>query len=194
MRSLLTRSSACRLRRLGVTTASSAVRREANPQFHNRLWIADLTPVPVFDRPYFLCVVLDVYSRRCHGWQFSGRLDPDLIDGAVSTALRSCWPTPFRPRLTRPVALALGARCGAAGVSPRLQPAPGNAPESITADFFSWLDADLIASTGWPNEVRAEAAIEDWIASYYNEAVGSPQVPVWSADMATPDDAKRRAA
>jgi transposase InsO family protein len=181
---LLTRSSACRLRGLGVTTAPSAVRRGSNPAFHNRLWVADLGPLPVFDRRYFLCVVLDAYSGRCQGWHFSGRLDPDLIGFAVSAAVRNCWPTPFRPRLTRPVALALGARCGAAGVSPRVQPAPGDARESIAADFFRWLDADLISSTGWPNEERAGAVIEDWIVSYYNEAVSSPLIPDWTLDLA----------
>lgn len=180
MRSLLGQtlctSSACRLRNLGVTISPSAVRRHSTPAFHNRLWIADLAPLPVFDRPYFLCAVLDVYSRRCQGWHFSGRLDPDLVASAVSAAVRNCWPAPYRPGLARPVALALGGRCGAAGLRARVQPGPGNS-ETIAADFFRWLDADLISSTGWPNRERAGAAIEDWIVSYYNDAVSSPLIP-----------------
>ena len=178
----LSTSSAYRLRSLGVTTSPSAVRRQSNPRFHNRLWIADLAPMPVFDRPYFLCVVLDGYSRRCHGWNFSGRLDPDLIGGAVSAAVRHCWPAPFRPWL---------APAGRPGLARRVVAPPGcgrgraaplaNLAATATADFFRWLDADLISSTGWPNRERAKAAIEDWIVSYYNPAVSSPLIPDWSS-------------
>jgi transposase InsO family protein len=170
------------------------VRRESIPVFHNRLWVADLTPLPVFDRPYFLCVVLDAYSGRCQGWRFSRRLDPELVSSAVSAALRNCWPAPFRPTLTRPVALALGRRFGVTGLDARSQIAPGDAAESIASDFFRWLDADLIASTGWPNQERAMQAIEHWIVTYYNPAVSSPSVPAWPHGLMSPNEEERRSA
>jgi len=58
----------------------------------NQLWVADITYIQLSRECVYLAMVMDVYSRRCIGWDLSRRIDTRLALGALQNALktRSC--------------------------------------------------------------------------------------------------------
>ena len=54
----------------------------------NQLWVADITYVQLVNEFVYLAVILDVFSRRCIGWNLSRNLDSQLTMGALKMALR----------------------------------------------------------------------------------------------------------
>lgn len=44
----------------------------------NQLWVADITYIQLSKEFVFLAVIIDVFSRRCIGWELSRHIDTDL--------------------------------------------------------------------------------------------------------------------
>ncbi|BAI60280.1 putative transposase orfB for insertion sequence element [Methanocella paludicola SANAE] len=55
----------------------------------NQLWVADITYIQLSREFVYLAVVIDVYSRRCVGWQLSHSIDTRLTLGALHNALET---------------------------------------------------------------------------------------------------------
>jgi putative transposase len=55
----------------------------------NQLWVADITYIQLSRESVYLAVVMDVYSRRCIGWDLSRRIDTRLTLGALQKALET---------------------------------------------------------------------------------------------------------
>lgn len=53
----------------------------------NQLWVADITYVHLFDEHVYLAVIVDVYSRKCIGWDLSRRIDTVLVLNALNMAI-----------------------------------------------------------------------------------------------------------
>lgn len=53
----------------------------------NQLWVADITYVHLETGHVYLSVIIDVYSRKCVGWELDRRIDAGLVVGALSMAL-----------------------------------------------------------------------------------------------------------
>jgi transposase InsO family protein len=58
----------------------------------NQLWVADITYIQLSREFVYLAVIIDVYSRRCVGWDLSRRIDTRLALGALQNALESRGP------------------------------------------------------------------------------------------------------
>ncbi len=54
----------------------------------NQLWVADITYIQLREEFVFLAVIVDVFSRRCIGWNLGRRLYTSLTIGALKMALK----------------------------------------------------------------------------------------------------------
>jgi transposase InsO family protein len=54
----------------------------------NQLWVADITYVLLPGGHVYLAVIIDVYSRKCIGWDLGGDIDTDLVLNALEMAIR----------------------------------------------------------------------------------------------------------
>lgn len=63
------------------------VNRDFTATRPDALWIADFTYLKSWEGVGFFSFVLDVYSRRCVGWQLSGNMRTDLVLDALKMAL-----------------------------------------------------------------------------------------------------------
>jgi putative transposase len=55
----------------------------------NQLWVADITYIQLSRDFVYLAVVIDVYSRRCIGWEVSRNIDTRLTLNALQNALKT---------------------------------------------------------------------------------------------------------
>lgn len=53
----------------------------------NQLWVADITYVHLLHDCVYLAVIIDVYSRKCIGWELSRRIDTELVLNAFDMAV-----------------------------------------------------------------------------------------------------------
>ena len=63
------------------------VNRDFSAERPDALWIADFTYLRSWEGVGFFSFVLDVYSRRCVGWQLSSNMRTDLVLDALRMAL-----------------------------------------------------------------------------------------------------------
>jgi putative transposase len=55
----------------------------------NQLWVADITYIQLSKEFVFLAVIIDVFSRRCVGWDLSRNIDTQLTLNALLKALQT---------------------------------------------------------------------------------------------------------
>jgi len=55
----------------------------------NQLWVADITYVHLLHECVYLAVIIDVFSRKCIGWELSRRIDAELVLNALDTAIKA---------------------------------------------------------------------------------------------------------
>lgn len=53
----------------------------------NQLWVADITYVQLLDEYVYLAVILDLFSRKCIGWELSRGIDTQLALNALNNAI-----------------------------------------------------------------------------------------------------------
>ena len=55
----------------------------------NQLWVADITYIQLLKEFVFLAVIIDVFSRRCIGWELSRHIDTKLTLNALYKAIKT---------------------------------------------------------------------------------------------------------
>jgi putative transposase len=54
----------------------------------NQLWVADITYICLPGGHVYLAVIIDVFSRKCIGWELSRNIDTGLVLNALKMAIR----------------------------------------------------------------------------------------------------------
>lgn len=57
----------------------------------NQVWASDITYIQLLHENIYLAVILDLYSRKCIGWELSRNIDSQLVLNALSKALDNRW-------------------------------------------------------------------------------------------------------
>jgi len=60
--------------------------RNFNPERPNQIWASDITYISTYYDWLFLCVIIDLYSRKVVGWSMSGKPDTELVICALEMA------------------------------------------------------------------------------------------------------------
>ena len=60
--------------------------QQFNPAAPNSVWASDFTYIKVNGRFYYLCIVIDLFSRKVIGWSLSNHHDVDLTIDAFQKA------------------------------------------------------------------------------------------------------------
>jgi len=86
----------CKRKRFKITTTDSNHGLPVFPNLAkglevvrlNQLWVADITYIHLVREFIYLAVVLDVFSRKCVGWQLSRNIDARLCSDALRMAFK----------------------------------------------------------------------------------------------------------
>lgn len=152
--------------------APNLVNREFRPEKPNQVWASDLTYIATGEGWLYLCVILDLYSRRVIGWAISKSLGTD-------TVLHALWMAITRRGNPRGVIFHSDRGVQYASVKFRrvlrrrgfLQSMSrrGDCWDNACAEsFFKSLKSELIGKTIFAGRREAMQAIFEYIEMFYN--------------------------
>jgi putative transposase len=68
--------------------ADNILNQEFNPVYPNKVWAGDITYLRTNEGWLYLAIVMDLYSRRIIGWSMNKRMTTDLVEQALTMAMR----------------------------------------------------------------------------------------------------------
>ena len=169
--------------------APDLVDRDFTAAGPDRLWVADITYVPTWDRFLYLAVVLDVWSRRIVGWAIATTLRTDVILAALEMAAsqrNARGVIHHSDQGTQYTSIAFGARCRTFGVRPSMGSVGDAYDNAMCESFFASIECELFDRTSFKTHAEARAAIFEWIEGWYN-----PRRRHSSLDYLSPIDFER---
>jgi putative transposase len=138
----------------------------------NRVWVSDVTYVPVDGGWGSLAVVLDLASRRVLGWATSARNDTTLISTALTRALAVRRPpvdfVHHSDRGATYASAAYQALVARAGGMVSMSRAGDCWDNAVVERVFATLEHELLATARFATIGVATRALLDWIDGWYN--------------------------
>jgi putative transposase len=156
-------------------TAASApdlVARAFTVNAPNRLWVADMTYLPIARGFVFLAVVLDVFSRKVVGWALADHVRSELVVAALDLALGRRQPPAglvhHSDHGSQYTSLAFGQHCQHAGILPSMRAVGDCYDNAVAESFFATLETELVATSRWRTLAEARTAVFAFIETFYN--------------------------
>ncbi len=138
----------------------------------NRLWVSDLTYIWTQQGWLYLCVFIDVYSRKVVGYSIDDTMETAMVNDALKMAFR---------RRTVNDGLIIHSDQGAQYASSEFRgilkafnaiqsmSRKGDCWDNAVAEsFFATIKGELIDRQPWISKVHARLAIVEWIECFYN--------------------------
>jgi len=133
--------------------------------------VADITYVPTAVGFVYFAVVPDAWSRKIVGWSMATHLRAELVLDAMEMAVGQWRPKDVihhSDQGSQYTSVAVGKRCGEAGVRP-LMGSVGDAYDNAMAEsFFSTLEAELLSRRRFTSQADARMACFSFIEGWYN--------------------------
>jgi transposase InsO family protein len=152
--------------------APNLLQREFTVNEPDRVWVADTTYLPVLGGFLFLCIVLDLFSRKVVGWHLSDRLDPNLSGEALRRALAKRCPPPgliFHSDRGSEFAAGSFRKLLAAAAAVQSMSRRGNCwDNAVSESFFSTLEFEGPHDATWRTVGDAQPPLFEFIEGYYN--------------------------
>lgn len=139
----------------------------------NKLWVTDLTYVWTWEGWMYVCVFLDVFSRKVVGWAAEDHMEASLVTDAVKQA--------FSRRLVAADELVCHSDRGsqyasedylallkARGITPSMSRVGDCWDNAVAESFWATLKGELLDRRSWPTRASAKNAIAAWIDDFYN--------------------------
>lgn len=146
--------------------APDLVRRQFNADRPDRLWVADITYIPMAAGFLYLAVVIDVWSRRVVGWSMRDDLTTPLVTDALDMALTQRRPDQLihhSDRGSQYTSTAFGNRCHQAGIAISMGRRGDAYDNAVAESFFATLETELLDRTSFPTRYHACTAVFDYI-------------------------------
>ncbi len=154
-----------------AAVAPDPVKRQFEAAKPNRLWVADITYVPTLEGFVYLAMVLDVFSRKIVGWAMSARQTVELVQAALTMAVRTrgALGVVFHSdRGSQYTAVAFTRQCGAMGLE-RSMGAAGNCYDNAMAEsFFATLECELLQRVPFAGREQAEQELFRFLEGFCN--------------------------
>ena len=135
-------------------------------------WCGDITYINTWQGWLYLATVIDLASRRIVGWAVADHLRTDLVDEALTDALKRRRPPSglvFHSDRGCQYTSAQHARLAAAhGIRLSVGRRGQCWDNAVAESFFSTIKTELIHRQPWPTHTAARQAIFDYIEGWYN--------------------------
>ena len=140
-------------------------------QILDRLWVADITYLRIWEGWLYLVAVQDVYSRRIVGWAMDSHMRTELVTDALQMALQRRRLAPgliwHSDQGSQFVSLAFGQQARAAGIAQSMGSRGDCFDDAAAESFFATLKNELIHRRSWPIKAELRTEVFDYIETFY---------------------------
>ena len=155
-----------------LPTAPNLLDRQFTVTEPNKVWTTDITYIRTKEGWLYLCVMLDLFSRRIVGWQTSTRIDRQLVCDAFNYALaRQGYPIGMMihsDQGSQYTSIEFGNRCREAGVRPSMGSVGDCYDNAMAESFFATLKLELVDDKPFENRDAARMVVFECIEIFYN--------------------------
>ena len=155
-----------------LAIAKNLVDRNFRPAAPDQLWATDITYVRTWEGWLYLAVVLDLYSRRVVGWASADHMHTELVANALQMAIDQRRPGPgvihHSDRGSQYASQAYRGVLDEHGFIASMSRKGDCWDNAVVESFFGTLKQELIHRHSWPSRSKAKAAINEYIACFYN--------------------------
>ena len=158
--------------RHSLKIAENLLRRRFTVPRENHSWVSDITYIATAEGWLYLCVVIDLYSRKVVGWAMSNRIDGNLVIRALQMALVRRMPPQglifhsdrgsqycsdaFRKVLKdKQIRQSMSRKCDCWDSAP-------------SESFFKTLKSELTGYRAFPSRLDVRKALFEYIEVFYN--------------------------
>lgn len=149
--------------------AQNALNRQFSVDEPNKVWVSDITYIPLATGYVYLAVVIDLYSRAVVGWQLANHMRAELVCEAVAMAKtrRGCLPELFHSdRGSQYVSEELENMLVGVTISMSRK---GNCWDNAVAEsFFGTLKTEHVNFEKYFNLREARTSLFQYIEGFYN--------------------------
>lgn len=152
--------------------APNRLQRDFSAAEPDRVWVSDTTYLPVLGGFIFLCVVIDLFSRKVVGWVVSDHLDAELSSETLRRALAKRSPRPglivHSDRGSEFAAGSFRRLLAFAGAVQSMSRRGDCWDNAVAESFFSTLEFEGPKTATWRTTEDAEPSVFSFIEAYYN--------------------------
>jgi len=141
----------------------------------NQLWVADITYIRLRQEFVYLAVVIDVFSRRCIGWQLSRNIDTQLTLDALEMAISERRPLGFAELIhhsdqrVQYAATAYVERLAEEGITSSMSRRGNPKDNAFAESFMKTLKVEEVHMNEYQTFEEAYDNIKEFIEQVYNE-------------------------
>lgn len=155
-----------------LNTCDNIVNRVFNIKEPNKVWVSDITYIPTKEGWLYLCIILDLYSRKIIGWSMNKNMKTDLVLRSLQMALINRNPSEgLIFHSDRGVQYTSGMFKEVLKQHRIIQSMSrkGNCWDNACAEtFFHTLKTELIKHENYDSRKEAELSIFEYIEIFYN--------------------------
>lgn len=152
--------------------AENVVERRFDVQTMNETWATDITYIWTLEGWLYLCVILDLFSRRVVGWSMDARIDQNLTLSALKMALGDREVKPglvhHSDRGSQYAAKAYRNVLVAHDIESSMSRKGDCWDNAVVESFFATLKVELVHDSVFVTREQARREIFDYIEVFYN--------------------------
>ena len=156
----------------GLEVAENLLNRKFNVAAANMAWVSDITYVATSQGWLYLCVVIDLYSRKVVGWSMSSRIKTDLVLQALMMGLMRRNPPAelifHSDRGSQYCSHAFKKLLEKHGICQSMSRKGDCWDNAPCESYFKTLKIELCGGGAFPSRKVATAAIFEYIEVFYN--------------------------
>ena len=138
----------------------------------DRLWVTDITYIWTWQGWVYLCVFIDVFSRKVVGWSVDDTMETRMVLAALNMAVARRSPSAgligHSDRGSQYASEAYRARLDKYSIAPSMSRKGDCWDNAVAESFFASFKKDLIYRRSWGTKASVEEATKEWIEVFYN--------------------------
>jgi len=151
-----------------LSVAENLLNREFDVAQANRVWVSDLSYIATAEGWLYLCVVIDLYSRKVVGWSMSTRMKSDLVMHAFMMACMRRGVIFHSDRGSQYCSHVFGAQIKRHRFRQSMSRKGDPWDNAVAESFLKTLKSELCGHSAFKRRKEARAAIFEYIEIFYN--------------------------
>jgi len=138
----------------------------------NQVWVSDITYVRTKAGWLYLCLIVDLFSRKIVGWSMQNHMETSLVLAALRMAYEKRKPGPgllfHSDRGVQYASIECRTQLGLYGMLSSMSRKGDCWDNACAESIFATLKRELIYRTEFQNQTAAQSLIFQYIESFYN--------------------------